>query len=97
MSIDRTSEEYKRRKLAHQLVTSELWNDLLLPELERIANRRLVPITTMDLAFTVTHDQGKQAHAIDLIARMERLSQQFTEYGDGPNVRLHGRTRQDSE
>lgn len=83
MAIDRTTEDYRQRKLAHQLINSELWEELLLPMLEQAKNRRVVPITTMDLAFTAAHAQGKQAHASDLIARVELLSKQFTQYGDG--------------
>lgn len=83
MAIDRTTKDYKQRKLAHQLVNSELWGELLLPILENTKNRRVVPITTMDLAFTVAHEQGKQANASDVIARVELLSKQFTQYGDG--------------
>lgn len=81
--IDRTDKNYKRKKLAYQLVASEAWRELLLPELEAQAGRRLPQITTMDMAFSASTELGKQHYANHLIAMVMRLCDDFTNTGDG--------------
>lgn len=83
MTIDRNSKNYQRKKLAYQLTSSPMWTEFLLPELELRAKRNVQPITTMDMAFTAANEIAKQEQASYLIKLVERLSDEFTNNGDG--------------
>lgn len=77
LSLHRNSKELLERRLASQLVALPEWNNLLKPILEGYITAEAPSLLTLDSAFLVARQQGEIECAAYLIAKIERLANEF--------------------
>ncbi len=77
---------YRQGKLAHQLITSPQWQELLLPVLASKAQQEPQPLTSLDEAFKTAGRHAEIGYARYLIALVERKAAQFVEASTGRNA-----------
>ena len=73
----RHSKQYKRNKLAWELLQSPQWQELLKPELEICLNRPSPQIACLDDTYKAAKDQAVKQHVLSLINRIERYAREF--------------------